>query len=419
VDTTLAPKHEPADVALHESIVEHLEISHYISVFNGSSGRVRYVVFIIIVFSIAMLVAQWNTTAPSWVSRRYEFWRRLDAELARLPQAEADRRVVEKTRRRILTREELHELLSEYRKQRVERVSIAELPGLGVHFDINDLGLFSGIAYILLLTLLLFCLMREYENLYLALFKVRRLHLRTGATGGGESAANFLYHALAMGQVFASPPTLAQWKPHPLKKATHYFVFMVPIVVQGYIVLANYATVGIALSYGAAATVMIPQYVLLAGIITLSALALMYEEAANRRWHSAFYFINPALRHVARPPWRSWLKRPAEPIADPLRRHLSAQMLEYLTISSEPSNDKVEVEYALPLVGTSITRADIGTMGRELESLATKAAHQKCSHFRLMSVQVISSSLEDNVWEVKAQWRIHCDPLMDAPKAQT
>ena len=179
----------------YDALQEHLELSHYISVFSASAGRVRYVMFIIMVLSVTILVAQLNTTAQSWAQPRYKRLSGILAETRGLDDSRADQIVRNRTGARFETRDELAATVADYRARLVDRVFFTEIPGLGTTFDVNDLGLFSGIAYTLLLLLLVFCLMREHENLYLALFKVMRLHDRGARRPDGESSANFLYHA--------------------------------------------------------------------------------------------------------------------------------------------------------------------------------------------------------------------------------
>ena len=289
----------PQTELVSESLYEHLELAHYVEIFRGSADRVRYVIFVIIVFSIVILVAQWNTTDLSWVPQRYRKLNELYDAVRRMPEPAADERVRKQTRARFLSRDDLKENLSEYRKLRVEHVFLVQMPGMGATFDINDLGLFSGITYVLLLLLLLFSLMREHENLYLALFKVRRLHDRPGTIADGESTANYLYHSLAMSQVLSSPPTLAQWRPSSFKIAILNVVFIVPAAVQAYIIYVNYQTLPIAQSYGASTSVMFPQYVLFILVVIMGALAITYADACNKRWKSAFLHVNPALARVA------------------------------------------------------------------------------------------------------------------------
>src|SRR3954470_23866376 len=136
----------------------------------------------------------------------------------------------------------MQDLLAEYSKLRLERELFPHIPILGITFDVNDLGLFCGMAYVLLLLLLLFSLMREHEHLHLALFKVRRLHDDSRNRGGGESRANYLYHALAMSQVLNSPPTLASWKPSRFKTVTLSLIFFLPVAMELFIVVVDWST---------------------------------------------------------------------------------------------------------------------------------------------------------------------------------
>lgn len=151
----------------------------------------------------------------------------------------------------------------------------------------------------MLLSLLLFCLSREHDNLYLALFKVRRLHERDSDNGDGESAANYLYHALAMSQVLSSPPTRARWQKSRAKNLILRLLYLVPLMVQTYIAIINTDSLDIARILGAgSALVMLPVYlsVLITGL--LGVLAIRYAQACERRWRSAFFRINPSIERV-------------------------------------------------------------------------------------------------------------------------
>ena len=76
--------------------------------------------------------------------------------------------------RNINTKEELEFIRKVYFNNKEDTFSV-QIPILGITFDINDLGLFSGITLILFLTLLWFCLERECENLRIAFDEAHRL----------------------------------------------------------------------------------------------------------------------------------------------------------------------------------------------------------------------------------------------------
>ena len=392
----------------HEAWQEHLELSHYISVFNTSAGRVRYIMFIIMALSVTILVSQWNTTDWSWAQPRYKVLLAVYQDARPLNDQKANELVRKETDGRFATREELAETLREYRARLIERVFFAQIPGLGVSFDINDLGLFSGIAYTLLLLLLVFSLMREHENLYLALFKVTRLHDHERKRSNGESTANFLYHALAMGTVFTTPPSLARWRPAAPQRAFLNGVFFVPAFVQGCIVLTNYRTMRIALAYKASPSIMIPQDVLLVCVVALGIAAFIYADAANRRWRSAFFHLNPALRRVQQQPWSMWVRRSKVALRDPFQRKLWAQAVQQLVCDEMETTETLTVSHSLPITGDMISYEDVMQMCKELEGLAADQARSYCDKYAFSAAEIVSSTLNGTIWTVSARWSIRC-----------
>jgi hypothetical protein len=396
----------------HDALQEHLELSHYITVFSASAGRVRYVMFIIMVLSVTIVVAQWNTTKDSWAQSRYKRLLEILHEIEPLADTTAaDAIVRERTDARFGSRKELVEVVAEYRARLIDRIFFTEIPGLGIAFDVNDLGLFSGIAYTLLLLLLVFCLMREHENLYLALYKVMRLHDRQSRRPDGESAANFLYHALAMGTVFTTPPSLARWRPAAPQRKFLNIVFFVPALVQGYIVYTNYATLPVAEAYGAPPTIMVPQYFLLTCVFALGVVALIYADAANKRWQSAFFHLNPGLARVQQQPWLMWIRRSRFGLDNRFQRKLSAQAVQQLVCDDlTEGNNELVVTHALP-VGKTISYDDVMQMCREIESLAMEKASALCSrHPELISANITSSALNGSDWVVSSRWSLRCLP---------
>ncbi len=401
--------HLPEAETRPEALHEHLELSHYVETFRGSAERVRYVTYIIVIFSIVVLVAQWNTTDQSWIAQRYTKLNNL-YEITKITQNEtaANAEVQKNTNHKFSSLDELKESLDDYRKSRIERVMLIEIPGLGVTFDVNDLGLFSGIAYVLLLLLLLFSLMREHENLHLALFKVRRLHDRSSRISNGESTANYLYHSLVMNQVFSSPPTLAQWQSSTTKKLMLSLVFLIPSIVQFYITDINRRTLPIAESYGDSAYVMLPQYILLLMIIIMGGLAAIYAEACNKRLTSAFHYINPSFEHVESMPWRTWVRLAPKGLHDPLQRRLKAQVIEKLTVSTRQIGGIIPVKHTIPLKKEHISHAEVVQMCQELKGIADDKAREACESHELVAADVTSSTLDGNSWKVEVRFSICC-----------
>jgi len=391
-----------------ELLEEHLELAHYIDLFKSSAEYVRRIILVMLLFSVVMLVAQWNTTSGSWVPRRYRKLAEVYSGVKDKPDDKADADVRKWSGGRLGSREELREYLHEYQRARVERVMLVDIPGVGVTFDINDLGNFCGLAYFIILTTLVLALIREHENLYLALFKVRRLHDRDKNKSDGESKGNYLYHALAMSQVLSSPPTLAQWKQPKFKRALLNFVLFVPAIVQAYVIWANSATLAIVKMYDVSPAVMIPQYALLLVNLSLGILALLYTEACNHRWKSAFLYVNPALKHIEAQPWPLWVKRPTSLPKEPLQRRLWAQAIGGLRLAHQPKSTTITVEHALALESARISYREVVRLCGEMEAMAAQKAHAECAAAHLINGRVTSSVLNGAVWEVTAEFDVHC-----------
>jgi hypothetical protein len=389
-----------------ETLHEHLELSHYIDVFRGSAEYVRRVIFVMLVFSVLILIAQWNTTSASWIPRRSKSLRALDVRASALnDKTAADALVALETNQRYLTLEDLQTNVHEYTKQRIERVVLVEIPGLGVTFDVNDLGNFCGIAYALILIFLVLALVREHENLVLALFKVGRLHERDGEKkGDGESRANYLYHALAMSQVLNSPPTLAQWAQPAIKRVLLNVVLFIPVVVETYIVVTNFMTMDVLHFYHASPMVMGPQVILLAVNLGLTWIAHRYAQSCDHRWNSAFFLVNPALRAVAAPPWRVWVKRPAALHATEVQdHHLRTQLVAKLKLAHEQRAGSVPVTHAevVHSAGT-ISHSEIHRMCTAMEAKAVEDAADEQGQRHVFNGQITSSVLDGKDWLVTA-----------------
>jgi hypothetical protein len=391
-----------------EVLHQHLELSHYIETYRQSTERVRWVIFVLMVLSVVVLVAQWNTASPSWLLHRLDKLKETVAATKDLPPDKADSTVERLTKGRFKNRAELTEMLDLYRAAVVDRVVLFEIPGIGVTFDINDLGLFSGVAFSLLLLLLVFGLMREYENLYLALFKVRRLHDAKVSLAGAESAANYLYHALAMSQVFSAPPTLAVWRPSPLKRAAPGIVFLLPAAIQLYIIITNYLSLPIAEAYGLSAKIMLPQCILFISVAALAVVAISYSKALDHRWQSAFMHINPSYRHVGGVPWSVWLRLPvrARSFGDHLQRRLAGQTVQRLRVTRDRFNGVIPVENEKNIAGDVITYKEVRDMGRALRNKAEDIAKRECRDYEFLRVNVEFSILHEQLWMVKARFDI-------------
>jgi hypothetical protein len=200
--------------------------------------------------------------------------------------------------------------LAEIEKQRVSELLLINIPFLGIHFDINDLGAFSGIGLAIICFTLCFAMARQHENLYLSLWKVRRIADREGRYNDGESTANFLYHALAMAQVFTRPPTLARWRPRGIGRIAMRVLLFLPVLIQGLIIFRNIRSIESAWRLNPRATIlsMAIQVPMLIVILVCILASCFYSRAGDLRWRETFFAINPGLLSLKGSPLLEWLK---------------------------------------------------------------------------------------------------------------
>lgn len=358
--------------------VQPLEIQEYISAFKSSSDRARYIIYVNVIISLLLLVGTWNTTSWSWSRRRIataeaplraeylsDFERRHPPPGAvtpapkQPPVAYPTVAAWEQARDAYVKRQMTENRATEYRKAALQRILFVPVPGLGLHVDVNDLGLLGGFTLLVLALLLCLSMVRQHENLYLTFFKVRRLCERDRLCHhDGESMANFLYHSLAMGQVLNYPPTLARWGYGSRNKfvgLARWAVLLLPAVVHGLVFATNVVTFDIArTTWGRLAFWrMGAQFLLFCGIATLCLLAGLYSRACNYRWRTAFDLINPGLRYVQQRPWSDWLRLPGAPAADSHLRPLLTELTYSLRPDAQPEELKTGVAAASVNVSAS------------------------------------------------------------------
>lgn len=370
----------------------NLEIREYIDAFKASSDRARYVIYVNAVVSLLILVCTWNTTALSWS--------RQGVDRAEGTYMQQTVNPVQRDRARL------------YRDTALPRIWFVPVPGLGVNIHVNDLGILGGVMLLILSALLCLSMVRQHENLYLALFKVRRLcEYERGKCHDGESMSNFLYHSLAMGQVLNYPPTLARWTHgyrNRLAGGVRWIVLCLPLLVHGTVVGYNFATYHIARqAWGPVAKVrMSAQVVLFALIATACLLAGIYSRACNYRWRAAFNLINPGLKQVEPRPWLDWVRlRQSRDIKPP---YLLAELT--YTLQPElvmPAQAEVTASGVVEKIAKKnkepyITQKNLAAMSKKLEDDAKEQIAAKGGG-TIENWEVIASAVgADDVWRVRA-----------------
>lgn len=212
-------------------------IKQYVDASAESADRVRFVLLIMVTASILALVATWNSRTNGWPTSRLivatnaqkfydekgqritgsdeqvkqQVWPKFfNEEKYERASSQAERDRYKRDREQAYDRAKafveasrfadfnhLQEHVHYLERARIEKVLYITVPFFGVVFDINDLGIFAGITFIIALLLFRFSLLRELRNLRLVFLQAKTPeHLRV------------CYDMLSMQQVLTTPPEL-------------------------------------------------------------------------------------------------------------------------------------------------------------------------------------------------------------------
>jgi len=206
-----------------------LDIDDYLSASADASARTRSIITVMVVLIILVLAGLFNSLQSQWMKKRmiavgnqtnHDY---LDSKLDRAPTGDKDAIEFYHKRREALAAA----LETAY----VEGSLVVKVPFFGITFDVNDLGVIGGLAFLIVLSCYRFFLSREIDNL--------RISFTVARYAGADQLANF-YSLLAMRQVFTIPesgfinrtpflkyvPKLINWIPALLLilVATHDYV---------------------------------------------------------------------------------------------------------------------------------------------------------------------------------------------------
>jgi hypothetical protein len=320
-------------VKISEDVInEEYEFDIHQRSFTAASDRVRHLMVISIIASILAFAAYRNADKETWMALRVHLARVAARNAVENPSidnrlkachgknfavvglkdpCEDVRRAVTWYRRSGHGEASFKNALEAIEDARVTEMQIVKVPFLGIEFDINDLGVFSAMGLAAIAVVLCYSMVRYYENLYLCLWKIRRVAEREGKTNDPQSNANVLYHTLAMGQVFSRAPTLARWKNHVgLSRLPSLLLLVVPLFIQAIIFRYDWATVrdGSIFSEDLTRVTVWGIETPLSGLLLISTgLSFIYALAADKRWAATFFAINPMLRHRKPSNWLTWV----------------------------------------------------------------------------------------------------------------
>ncbi|HEX8169652.1 MAG TPA: hypothetical protein VF824_03830 [Thermoanaerobaculia bacterium] len=379
------------------------EIREYIDAYRASSDRARISLYVVVVVTVLVFIANHNIMENSWPRVRLDTWYSKADAAQRLPNWVTDGAAMKQWFERFKDRRE------EYLKHFVDHVLFTSSPIPGVVIDVHDLGLIGGLALSVTLALFLVCLMREHENLYLALYKVRRLCDEKSGKERSDRAGNFLYHALAMRQVLVAAPTLARWS-HPIGAVRHA-VFYAPSLVHAWVVWSNQRTIEAGATYLRInlKLVMFEQYALTAVLFILSTFAALQSRAIAARWRKAFFRINPGREYADQMSVRKWLKLELrddhasdEAIAcGSVRAHL----VDTIEVGDGFGRDQVGVHRVRP-IGGRIRATDVEEMLKALRAEGTAAAKRWCDARGKRYRDLCEFTKSSNILVPRTSWTI-------------
>ena len=200
---------------------EESSILQYVKAAASSTDRARTVMIVMVSASVLVFVGFWNSRpGGGWLDRRIEIRRdalRFFNEPGKVPfDPKQDPSLTAKDPTRFERaiqfihnsnfntsspedKTQLLEEITELRRIRTEKIRLIQVPFFGAVFDMNDIGVFAGVTFIIVLLWFRYSLSRELRNLRLAFKEAEdKGHLK------------LCYDLLAMQQVLTVPPVAGQ-----------------------------------------------------------------------------------------------------------------------------------------------------------------------------------------------------------------
>lgn len=227
------------------------EIEKYVEAAKAASDRSRSVLLVLIVGSILTFAAFWNSRQAGWLTQRLRL-ARIGLQLCHqapagsqvgyqqgeglppgpdfsitnplyqwLPPADKDlvpRASQYYEERHFLCCENLRAEVQELEKINTGAIEFIHVPFLGFSFDVNDLGMLAGIAFVVGLVWLRLSLQGEFRSVKETFAQAQRLT-------NGYSELAFAYQLLGMYQVFTRLPGEAEPKVSRKKLVFQWIAF--------------------------------------------------------------------------------------------------------------------------------------------------------------------------------------------------
>ena len=215
---------------------EESPVLEYVKAATSASERARTVMLVMISASVLVFVGFWNSRpGGGWLDQRINvrkdalkfFEPGFDPQDPKLTMQEKERfarakQFLDNADFDISSVDDKAQILDEVkelRKVRIEKIRLIQIPFFGAVFDMNDMGIFAGITFTIVLLWFRYSLSRELRSFRLA-FKEAK----------DQGQLKLCYDLLAMQQVMTVPPMYGQ-----KHKKTWVFIakmlFFIPLLI--------------------------------------------------------------------------------------------------------------------------------------------------------------------------------------------
>jgi len=211
-----------------------LDLKDFLEATTDSSRRTRTTLIVLVVACVLAFAGFLNSLPTGWMLQRVQ-------AVSDPAGAYVERKLGVRGE---LTDERYRSLQGAITRAYVDNALAVRVPFFGITFDINDLGLIAGFAFITVLTLLRFGIRTETVSLRLA-FKAA-----TEVARGDRRQLETFYDLLAMRQVFTLPPledARTHWvasRPRVLRMIPKLICFL-PVAVYSLVAVHDYATLSV------------------------------------------------------------------------------------------------------------------------------------------------------------------------------
>jgi len=267
---------------MNDSAKSPLDIQDFLDAATEAGKRCRTVTILLAVGSVLLFAGLLNSLQSHWMLQRLEKFQDINSDyvkhfLGAPPVASPDlnRNAANVSRPELSLYEHRYVAMNTaLMRSFVDNSLVIKVPFFGFGFDVNDLGLLGGLAFVVLLSIYRFALSRELDNIRIGFLEAEAL-----------GQLKEFYTLLAMHQVFTVPWT-------PGKEPSRFLLFapkcvcVLPLLVQFSIVAHDASTydVGSAVGWTHTLTVLVIEVLLLLSILPLSLMAFRRMRRTDALW---------------------------------------------------------------------------------------------------------------------------------------